>query len=399
MSGLLPIECALEAMMEVVSPILGRETKGLYESPGRVLAEPYYARINTPPADNSAMDGYALAHSNAGEVLEISQRIPAGASPEPLIRGTAARIFTGAVVPPGADVVVMQEDCEERDGFVKVPADLIQGDNIRLRGSDVPEGSLLFNAGTVLTPPALALMASQGFHRLTCYRRPKVGLLQSGDELYEPGTEPLPQGGIYNSNRSLLEALVAQCGAEVIGVWHVKDDLESTCDALLEAVAQSDVVITTGGVSVGDEDHIKPAIERLGSLDLWRLALKPGKPFAFGSIGGVPILGLPGNPSSVLVTFSILVRPVLFRLCGAQSAELPTFWVRSAFDFTGGLRAEFLRGQITSREQQTYAHVLRNQSSGALRAASESDVLIKIPVGASISEGDPIEVIPLKALF
>ncbi len=217
MSGLLPIECALEAMMEVVSPISGREIKGLYESLGRVLAEPYYARINTPPADNSAMDGYALAHSNAGEVLEISQRIPAGASPEPLIPGTAARIFTGAVVPPGADVVVMQEDCEERDGFVKVPADLIQGDNIRLRGSDVPEGSLLFNAGTVLTPPALALMASQGFHRLTCYRRPKVGLLQSGDELYEPGTEPLPQGGIYNSNRSLLEALVAQCGAEVIG--------------------------------------------------------------------------------------------------------------------------------------------------------------------------------------
>jgi len=345
------------------------------------------------------MDGYALAHSDAGRLLKISQRIPAGASPEPLIPGTAARIFTGAVVPPGANVVVMQENCEEQDGFVEVPADLIQGDNIRLRGSDVPEGSLLFDTGSILTPPALALIASQGLHRLSCYTRPKVALLQSGNELYEPGTEPLPQGGIYNSNRSLLEALVAQCGADLVGVWHVKDDLESTCNALLQAVAQSDVVITTGGVSVGDEDHIKPAIERLGSLNLWRLALKPGKPFAFGSIEDVPILGLPGNPSSVLVTFLILVRPVLFRLCGAQSAELPTFWVRSAFDFEGGLRAEFLRGQIKSREQQTYAHLLRNQSSGALRAAAESDVLIKVPVGARISEGDPIEVIPLKALF
>ena len=192
---------------------------------------------------------------------------------------------------------------------------------------------------------------------------------------------------------------MAQCGADVIGVWHVKDDLESTCDALVEAVAQADVVITTGGVSVGDEDHIKPAIERLGSLDLWRLALKPGKPFAFGFINEVPILGLPGNPSSVLVTFSVLVRPVLFKLRGARSAQLPTFWVRSAFDFEGGVRAEFLRGVIASREQQTYAHMLRNQSSGALRAAAESDVLIKIPVGASIKEGDPIEVIPLRALF
>ena len=399
MRPLLPIEHALEAMMGAVSAVSGREIRGLHEALGRVLAEPYSARINTPPADNSAMDGYALAHSDAGGLLNISQRIPAGASPEPLIPGTAARIFTGAVVPPGADVVVMQEDCEEQDGFVKVPSDLMRGDNIRLRGSDVPQGSLLFDAGSVLTPPALALIASQGIHRLSCYTRPKVALLQSGDELYEPGTDPLPEGGIYNSNRTLLECLVAQCGAEVIGVWHVKDDLESTCDALVEAVAQADVVITTGGVSVGDEDHIKPAIERLGSLDLWRLALKPGKPFAFGFINEVPILGLPGNPSSVLVTFSVLVRPVLFKLRGARSAQLPTFWVRSAFDFEGGVRAEFLRGVIASREQQTYAHMLRNQSSGALRAAAESDVLIKIPVGASIKEGDPIEVIPLKALF
>ena len=399
MRPLLPIEHALEAMMGAVSAVSGREIRGLHEALGRVLAEPYFARINTPPADNSAMDGYALAHSDAGGLLNISQRIPAGASPEPLVPGTAARIFTGAVVPPGADVVVMQEDCEEQDGFVKVPSGLMQGDNIRLRGSDVPQGSLLFDAGSVLTPPALALLASQGIHRLSCYMRPKVALLQSGDELHEPGTDPLPEGGIYNSNRTLLESLVAQCGAEVVGVWHVKDDLESTCDALLEAVAQADVVITTGGVSVGDEDHIKPAIERLGSLDLWRLALKPGKPFAFGFINEVPILGLPGNPSSVLVTFSVLVRPVLFKLRGARSAQLPTFWVRSAFDFEGGVRAEFLRGVIASREQQTYAHMLRNQSSGALRAAAESDVLIKIPVGASIKEGDPIEVIPLRALF
>jgi molybdopterin molybdotransferase len=386
-------------MMGAVSAVSRSEIKALNQAQGRVLAEPYYARMDTPPADNSAMDGYALAHSDAGGLLEISQRIPAGSSPEPLLPGTAARIFTGAVVPPGADVVVMQEDCEEQGGFVKVPADLIQGDNIRLRGSDVPRGALLLDAGSILSAPALALLASQGIHRLNCCDRPKVALLQSGDELYEPGMDPLPEGGIYNSNRTLLESLVAQCGAEVVGVWHVKDDLESTCDALLEAVAQADVVITTGGVSVGDEDHIKPAIERLGSLDLWRLALKPGKPFAFGFINEVPILGLPGNPSSVLVTFSVLVRPVLFKLRGARSAQLPTFWVRSAFDFEGGVRAEFLRGVIASREQQTYAHMLRNQSSGALRAAAESDVLIKIPVGASIKEGDPIEVIPLKALF
>ena len=399
MSPLLPIEHALEAMMGAVSAVSRSEIKELNQALGRVLAEPYYARMDTPPADNSAMDGYALAHSDAGGLLEISQRIPAGSSPEPLVPGTAARIFTGAVVPPGADVVVMQEDCEEQDGFVKVPAYLSQGDNIRLRGSDVGMGSLLFEAGSILTAPSLALLASQGVHQINCCDRPKVALLQSGDELHEPGTDPLPEGGIYNSNRTLLESLVAQCGAEVVGVWHVKDDLESTCDALLEAVAQADVVITTGGVSVGDEDHIKPAIERLGSLDLWRLALKPGKPFAFGFINEVPILGLPGNPSSVLVTFSVLVRPVLFKLRGARSAQLPTFWVRSAFDFEGGVRAEFLRGVIASREQQTYAHMLRNQSSGALRAAAESDVLIKIPVGASIKEGDPIEVIPLRALF
>lgn len=399
MSDLIPLQVALDSILATLSPSSETETLAVTQALGRVLAESVRARLDSPPYTNSAMDGFAVRLADSGRELAISQRIPAGHVPAPLEPGTAARIFTGAQLPSGADIVVMQEDCEIVGDSVRIPLRSEQGENVRLRGHELRAGDVLLDAGERLGPPALGLLASQGFATVLCTKKPKVALLQSGDELVEPGTADLPPGAIYNSNRSLLEGLTQQVGAEVVGVWRLADTFDATCEALKEAVTLADVVITTGGVSVGEEDHVKPAIEALGELALWRLALKPGKPFAFGSVRGVPVIGLPGNPSSVLVTFSLLARPILLAYQGARDLKPLSFWVTADFHREGGLRAEYLRGTVVSEQGVTKARPYQNQSSGALQSAVQSDVLIVAPVGQTIVEGDSVEVIPLRSLF
>ena len=399
MTQLVPLSEALDTILAAIQPAGQAELVPVTQALGRVLAEPFVAAIDSPPYTNSAMDGFALKASDSGAVLPISQRIAAGEVPQPLAVGTAARIFTGAQLPDGADIVVMQEDCEVDGDSVRVPLRHAVGDNVRLRGHEIKAGELLLGAGERLGPPALGLLASQGVANVLCAKKPRVALLQSGDELVEPGAASLPAGAIYNSNRSLLEGLVQQVGAEVTGVWQLADTFDATCEALEQAVAKADVVITTGGVSVGEEDHIKPAITALGELQLWRLALKPGKPFAFGWIADTPIVGLPGNPSSVLVTFSLLARPILLAVQGARDLTHFSLWATADFQRKGGMRAEYLRGTVTNERGVSKVRPFANQSSGALYAATQSDVLIVAPVGQDIAEGDPVEVIPLKSLF
>ena len=399
MNQLIPLEEALETILAGITPACQTERLEVTQALGRILAEPFIATIDSPPYTNSAMDGFALRASDSGGVLQVSQRIAAGQVPEPLAFGTAARIFTGAQLPDGADTVVMQEECEVEGDRVRVPVRREVGDNVRLRGHEIKAGELLLEAGERLGPPALGLLASQGLANVLCAKKPRVALLQSGDELVEPGSTTLPAGAIYNSNRSLLEGLVLQAGGQVVGVWHLADTFDATSEALQQAVDAADVVITTGGVSVGEEDHVKPAITALGELHLWRLALKPGKPFAFGRIAGKPIIGLPGNPSSVLVTFSLLARPILLALQGARDLAPFSLWLTAGFERRGGLRAEYLRGSIVSEGGVSKVYPIANQSSGALYAATQSDVLIVAPVGLDIAEGDSVEVIPLKSLF
>lgn len=399
MNQLIPVEEALETILAGITPACQAERLEVTQALGRVLAEPFVATIDSPPYTNSAMDGFALRASDSGGELQVAQRIAAGQVPEPLALGTAARIFTGAQLPDGADTVVMQEECEVEGDRVRVPLRSEVGDNVRLRGHEIKAGELLLEAGERLGPPALGLLASQGLANVLCAKKPRVALLQSGDELVEPGSANLPAGAIYNSNRSLLEGLVQQAGGQVVGVWHLTDTFDATYEALQQAVDAADVVITTGGVSVGEEDHVKPAITALGELHLWRLALKPGKPFAFGRIAGKPIIGLPGNPSSVLVTFSLLARPILLALQGARDLAPFSLWLTAGFDRRGGLRAEYLRGSIVSEGGVSKVYPFANQSSGALYAATQSDVLIVAPVGLDIAEGDSVEVIPLKSLF
>jgi molybdopterin molybdotransferase len=343
------------------------------------------------------MDGFALRSADSQKSLPVSQRIAAGAVPNPLAEGTAARIFTGAILPLGADTVVMQEDCVVTDGELRVLSGGAPADHIRAQGSDVQAGSILCRKGDLVSPPLMGLLASQGLSQISVFRSPRVALVQSGDELVEPGSDLHP-GGIYNSNRSLLEGLVRRHGGTIVGVWSAPDALEDTIQILREAAESADVVITTGGVSVGEADHIKPAIEHLGELHLWRLALKPGKPFAFGTINHTPILGLPGNPSSVLITFTFLARPVLGWLQGAQDTALPYFWGRAQFERSAGTRTEYLRGSVVSRGGETWLEPLAQQSSGALSAAVACDVLIVVPAGQSTERGAPIQFIPMSAV-
>jgi molybdopterin molybdotransferase len=399
MTQLVSLKDAIDSILAGISASGQPECVPVTQALGRILAEPLLAVIDSPPYTNSAMDGFALRVADSGRELLVSQRIAAGQVPEPLALGTAARIFTGAQLPDGADMVVMQEDCEVHGDSVRVPLRGDVGENVRLRGHEIKAGEMLLAAGERLGPPALGLLASQGLATVVCAKKPRVALLQSGDELVEPGAVELPPGTIYNSNRSLLEGLVQQVGGEVVGVWQLADTFAATCEALQQAVTAADVVITTGGVSVGEEDHVKPAITALGELHLWRLALKPGKPFAFGRIADKPIIGLPGNPSSVLVTFLLLTRPILLGLQGARDLAPFSLWATADFQRKGGERAEYLRGSIANELGVSKVRPFANQSSGALLAAVQSDVLIVAPVGQDIVEGDPVEVIPLRSLF
>ena len=382
-SGLMTVEQALERLLEAARPLADTETVSLIQALGRVLAVDQQSPVDVPPADNSAMDGFALrfADCNTGEetTLPISQRIPAGAVPEPLQPGSAVRIFTGAEVPPGADTVVMQEQCRWDDARVTLAADIKFGTNIRpVRGHR-------------LKPQDLGLLASVGIAEVPVYRRLKVALLCTGDELVEPG-EPLPPGHIYNSNRFTLMGQLQALGFDYVDLGRVADTSEATEQALRRAAAEADCIISSGGVSVGDEDHVKGCVEKLGSLDLWRMAIKPGKPLAFGQVQGTPFIGLPGNPASVFVTFAIAARPYLLKSQGA-SDYLPTpIPVIAGFCRPhAAKRQEYLRARLVQDTQgNVRAQLAGSQSSGVLSSVSQGNGFVVHRLGESLEVGDVV---------
>ncbi|AZN38174.1 molybdopterin molybdenumtransferase MoeA [Iodobacter ciconiae] len=374
-----------------VSPAV--ETLVLNQAKGRILAEDVVSQIAVPAFDNSGMDGYAL---NVGEIwpehFALVQRIAAGEVGQALGFGDAARIFTGAPIPAGANVVVMQESCRCEEGRVYITQKVKPGANIRLRGEDIQAGAVILPAGTRLSAAAIGLAASIGMEKLLVKRPLKIALLSTGDELVEPG-QPLTAGKIYNSNRYAITALLEDYTVTDLGI--VPDDAKLTKDVLWQAAQEHDVLITSGGVSVGEEDHVKAAVEQLGSLNLWKIAIKPGKPFAYGQIAGCDFIGLPGNPVSSFVTFLLLVRPFLLARMGSLNTAPPRFKLSAAFEWKkAGHRREFLRGRLNSAGQvEIYPH----QGSGVLTSLVWATGLVDIAIGETISLGDTVTFIPYAA--
>ncbi|QET01999.1 molybdopterin molybdotransferase MoeA [Cupriavidus pauculus] len=390
---------ALDALMAGARQIADTETIDTLTANGRVLAAPVTSALRVPPADNTAMDGYAVRAADvtaAGVRLPVSQRIPAGHVGTELAPGTAARIFTGGLIPPGADAVIMQEQCEaDGDGVVirHVPR---AGEWVRRAGEDIEAGSVILPAGTRLTPQAVGLAASVGQATLDVTRRVRVAVFFTGDELAMPG-EPLKPGAIYNSNRYTLRGLLENLGCEVTDFGIVPDTLAATRDTLRRAADGHDVIITSGGVSVGDEDHVRPAVQAEGRLDLWQIAIKPGKPLAFGAVGETFFLGLPGNPVSSFVTFLLFVRPFLLRMQGVQDVAMRRLPLRADFDLPkGDRRNEFLRARLNA---EGGLELFPNQSSGVLTSTVWGEGLIDNPPDHPIRRGDVVPFIPFQGLL
>lgn len=396
---------ALEAVLAAARPLDRRETVDTLAANGRVLAADVIATLDVPPMDTSAMDGYAVrvADLPGGETaLPVSQRIPAGHAPEPLAGGTAARIFTGAPVPQGADAVVMQERCEARDdGSVVIRHTPVEGEFVNRQGADIRRDSVVLAAGTRLRAPALGLAASVGMAKLQVARRLRVAVFFTGDELTMPG-ETLREGSIYNSNRFVLRSLLENLGCEMTDYGIVPDNLAATRAILRDAARANDLIITSGGVSVGEEDHVKPAVEAEGRLNLWQIALKPGKPLAYGEVnraGGetAHFIGLPGNPVSSFVTFLLFVRPFILRLQGVTDVTPRRIAMRADFTQTkADRRNEFVRARINA---QGGLDVFPNQSSAVLTSTVWGDGLIDNPPGHRIEAGQTVAFLPFSDLL
>ncbi|QMV65451.1 gephyrin-like molybdotransferase Glp [Pseudomonas berkeleyensis] len=396
--GLLPMEAALVRLLALAdaAPIEQIEQVALAEADGRVLAEPLIAALDLPPWANSAMDGYALRLADwTGQALSVSQRIQAGTAPASLAPGTCARIFTGAPLPEGADTVEMQENVElDEAGRVYFRESLKVGQNVRAQGQETRIGECVLPAGTRLGPIELGLAASLGAAQLSVRRRLRVAVLSTGDELVEPG-QALGPGQIYNSNRRLLIAWLQRLGCSVVDAGILPDDLQRTREAL-GALGEVDLILSTGGVSVGEADFLGMALREAGELSLWKLAIKPGKPLTFGHYQGVPVIGLPGNPASTLVTFGLLARPYMLRRLGVQRVEPLGFAVPAGFTWgKPGMRREYLRARLENGRVVPYA----NQSSGVLRSAAWAEGLAEVMEGSTLAEGQMLRFIPLSEIL
>ncbi|NWA27869.1 molybdopterin molybdotransferase MoeA [Pseudomonas gingeri] len=394
----MPVEVALARLLALAeaAPIREAQRVPLAQVDGRVLAEDLVSSLDLPPWPNSAMDGYALRLADwHGEPLPVSQRIFAGQAPEPLQAGTCARIFTGAPVPAGADCVEMQENAEVlADGRVRFIETLVVEQNIRPQGQETTVGEVVLAAGTRLGPIEQGLAASLGCAELNVVRRVRVAVLSTGDELVEPG-QPLGPGQIYNSNRVLLCSWLTRQGCEVVDAGILPDDLEATRQRLTQ-LGDVDLILSTGGVSVGEADFLGIALREAGELELWKLAIKPGKPLTFGHFRGVPVIGLPGNPASTLVTFALLARPYLLRRQGVQEVQPLQFKVPAGFVWPKpGNRREYLRGRLENGR----AIIYRNQSSGVLRSAAWAEGLVEVLEESTLVEGDWVNFIPLSEVL
>ena len=377
------------------APLTACEQVALRQADGRVLAEDLRAAIDLPPWDNSAMDGYALRFDDLqAQPLPVSQTVFAGEAPGPLQAGTCARVFTGAPVPAGADCVQLQENCEvDAQGRVSSLTPLRRGANIRLQGNEIRAGAPLLAAGTVLKPIALGVLASQGITQVPVVRRPRVALLSSGDELAGEGAT-LGLGQIHDSNRVVLTALLERLGCEVIDLGCVPDEPVLLRAALVGGQG-AELIITSAGVSVGDADCIGALLRESGDVQLWKLAIKPGKPFTFGHVGGVPLLGLPGNPGSALVTFLLLARPYLLARMGVERVEPMRVPVVAGFAWPkAGKRQEYLRVRLDGGR----ARLLENQSSATLLSAVQAHGLLEVPAGETFEAGDVLDFISFDGL-
>jgi molybdopterin molybdotransferase len=400
-SGMLSYADAVALLVAAARPLVETEEVGLDRVLGRVTAAAVTSPLDVPPWDNSAMDGYAVRAADApGEVrLPVSQRVTAGTEPAPLAPGTAARIFTGAPVPPGADAVVVQEKCRETADGVALPGAVTVGANIRPRGNDIRAGDSVIAAGERLTPAHLGLAASVGRARLAVTRPLRVALFSTGDELVSPG-DILRPGQIYNSNRPLLMALLQALGCRVADHGIVPDDFEATREALARAAAESDLVLTSGGVSVGEEDHVKRALEALGELALWRVRMKPGKPLAYGRVGDADFLGLPGNPVSSLVTFVLFARPFLLRRMGVERVAPRVVPVVAGFSWGPGGRREFLRARLVPGPGgSARAELFPRQGSDVLSSAAWAEGLVEVPEETVVEPGQPVGFLSFAELF
>ncbi|MFT5533911.1 MAG: molybdopterin molybdotransferase [Burkholderiaceae bacterium] len=401
---MLPVAEALALLLAAARPITDHEVVATMEATGRVLALAQSSQLDVPPMDNTHMDGYAVrvADCVSGSArLRVAQRIPAGHVGQPLLAGTAARIFTGALIPEGADAVVMQEQCTADGDDVIVAHAPASGEWIRRRGEDILAGNEILAAGSRLRGQELGLAASVGLATLPVVRKIKVAVFFTGDELAMPG-EVLKPGAIYNSNRFTLRSLLENLGCDITDYGIVPDTLAATRDTLRLAAQEHDLIVTSGGVSVGEEDHIKPAVEAEGRLNMWQIAVKPGKPLAFGEInrsgqGSAFFLGLPGNPVSSFVTFLLFVRPFILRLQGVVDVAPQAYAMRAGFDWPeADRRNEFLRARVGA---DGALELFPNQSSGVLTSTVWGDGLVDNPAGQVIVPGDIVRFIPFSGLL
>jgi len=403
--SLLSADEALEFLLDASTATEKKESVSLDNSLSRILASDIHSTINVPGFDNSAMDGYAIA-LNDNQLLEknlsfdIVDRIPAGSTGNELNKGCAARIFTGAPIPKGANTVIMQEECEvSEDGTqITITRTIKLNENIRPTGNDILENDVILSSGKQIQPQDISLASSVGVGELTVYKKIKVGVFFTGDELVEPGI-PLSSGQIYNSNRYALVALLEQVGCEVINLGNIEDKFSATCDALESLESQCDLIMTTGGVSVGEEDHVKPAVESLGEINLWKIRMKPGKPLAYGKVKQTPFIGLPGNPVSSFVTFCIFSLPFIKKMQGNNNYQSKIIKVKANFECKRAKpRREYARARIDHSESTPVANLYPKQGSDVMSSIVWADGLVEIPENKTVELGELLNYYPLSEL-